>query len=204
MTITVACVKQGAKYPPEYVLVLRDMVARRLRAAHRFVCLTDDRAGLDEGIEPVALNPALRGWWAKIELFRPGVFEGRVLYLDLDVCVVGNLDEVVEHGGITDLRDWGWASSEYSSSLMVWDAGEHEAIWTEWHPSVPRRLDGDQKWITETTALGWRLLPHAWHRSYRYHCKEGIPVDCRVVSFHGPDKPHSAPAAWVKEVWRRG
>jgi len=49
--ITVACVKQGAKYPPQYVLVLRDMVARRLRSSHRFVCLTDDRTGLDDGIE---------------------------------------------------------------------------------------------------------------------------------------------------------
>ena len=45
--LTVACLKWGRKYGVDYVNILRDMVRRHLAVPHRFVCLTDDPAGIE-------------------------------------------------------------------------------------------------------------------------------------------------------------
>lgn len=198
---TVACVKAGTLYPAHYVNVLRDMVARHLEPPYRFVCLTDDQHGIADGIETVALTPGRVGWWNKVELFRPGLFEGRVLFSDLDQVVVGPLARFFDLRGIIYLQDWGWDHFSYCSSVMVWDAGEHARIWTDWTASVPGRLDGDQDWITQLG--GWERLPQDWCRSYRYHAVAAPPPNSSFVCFHGKPKPHELPAChWASKVWR--
>jgi hypothetical protein len=198
--ITVACVKWGAKYPARYANVLRAAVARHLARPHRFVCLTDDPSGLDAGIEARALSPGRVGWWNKLELFRPGQFEGRVLYLDLDSVIVGDLAPLAARCGIVWLDDWGWRRRVYGSGTMVWDAGEHADAWNDYTPEVAARLEGDQDWLTELG--GWaRLLPPLV-RSYRYHCRGGPPPGCVVVGFHGAPKPHEVRGGWVPQHWR--
>ena len=71
--LTVASVfKSGGTYFPKYVRVLRDAVRRNLTIPHRFVCLTD----VDVPCERI---PLIHGWpsfYSKIELFRPGLFDG--------------------------------------------------------------------------------------------------------------------------------
>ena len=47
---TILCMKWGKKYGPEYVNRLHSMVSRHLTIPHRFVCLTDDKTGLNAGI----------------------------------------------------------------------------------------------------------------------------------------------------------
>lgn len=184
--ITVACVETGNYLGrgEQYVATLRSMVARNLKQPHRFECLRPDIGC---------------GWWNKIALFRPGQFEGRVLYLDLDVVITGSLDELVEHVGTIHLRDWGWTKNDYCSSVMVWNAGDHAEVWENFGPDVPKRFRGDQDYLT---ALGgWDRLPAEMLRSYRYHCKQAVPVGCRVVNFHGVPKPHEV-GGWVAENWR--
>ncbi len=185
--ITVACVNQGnyLGLGDLYVEAMRSMVARFMKQDHLFVCLKD------EGEE--------KGWWAKIELFRPGRFFGRVLYLDLDTVVVGNLDELVEHKGIIDLIDWGWKTHTLCTSTMVWDAGEHEEVFTKFDSSVKKRFRGDQDWITELG--GWAVLPAHLCRSYRYHSVVKPPAGCAVVAMHGSPKPHEIQFGWVPEAW---
>ena len=187
--ITVACVEWG-NYEgrgEEYVAKLRSMVARNLKQPYRFECLR--------------LDIGLTGWWNKVALFRPGQFEGRVLYLDLDCVITGSLDELVERKGIIHLRDWGWTKNDYGSGVMVWDAGEHAEIWSRFTPDVPKQYRGDQDWLTHLG--GWAALPAPPVLcSYRYHCKSGPPKGCAVVSFHGAPKPHSITTGWVPEYWR--
>ena len=192
--ITVACVNVGDRYPDHYVHILRDMVYRYLHAEHRFVCLSD------HDIEDVEVQKVPnQGWWSKIELFRPGRFEGRVLYLDLDVCVVGPLDDLIERPGI--IKDWHLPS--FNSSVMVWDAGTLDHIHRLWVPEVALRLHGDQDWITEMEP-DWPLFPEGWCVSFKKHCTPKVPPDARVVCFHGTPKPHEVLTGWVPEVWRIG
>ena len=64
--LNVVCVKWGSwcrPHGPRYVNNLYRGVTRNLEAEHRFVCFTDDPAGLDPGIEVRALPGNLSGWW---------------------------------------------------------------------------------------------------------------------------------------------
>lgn len=193
-SLTVACVCVGPAYSDDYVLILRDMVQRYLNIPHRFVCLSDRE------IPSVECMPVEhRGWWTKIELFRPGRFEGRVLYLDLDVAVVGPLDDLVARPGI--IRDWHLPT--FNSSVMCWDAGTLDHVYSLWVPDVALRLHGDQDWITEMAA-DWSTFPAAWCVSYRSHARDRVPTDARVVCFHGRPKPHEIVSGWVPKVWKIG
>jgi uncharacterized Rossmann fold enzyme len=194
--ITVACVKWGTKYGAEYVNILRAMVAKNLKREHDFVCLTDDPAGIDKGIEIIPLPEGLEGWWNKLYLFS-GILTGKILYLDLDVCITGSLDELVTKHGI--IHDWNLPS--YNSSVMVWRHGEHNNIWNDFTPDVSERLHGDQDWISELG--GWPLLPHHWCVSYRLHATDWPPAGAKIVCFHGDPKPHDAPSEWVRLIWSK-
>jgi hypothetical protein len=187
--ITVACVEWGDYLGRGtlYVRALAAMVADNLPEPHRFVCLTDQPAR-HPGIDCVELQPGRVGWWNKLELFRPGLFEGRVLFLDLDSIITGPLTELVESKGIIHLRDWGWTHDVYGSGVMVWDAGEHADVWICADPRRFGTYHGDQDFITELG--GWDRFPPHLARSYRYHCKDIVPKGCAVVCFHGEPKPH--------------
>lgn len=198
--LTVACVEVGdyEGRGDEYVEKLWLMVGRHLRQPFRFVVLTDEplRHGDCESIQ---LSDPPRNWWAKAELFRPGRFEGRVLYLDLDSVIVDSLDELVQHKGIIHLDQWGWKQKVYGSGCMVWDAGEHTDIWSRFDESVMLRFRGDQDWMTHLG--GWDALPFPLVCSAKYHCKSGPPKGASVVCFHGPVKPHNDRRPWVREAW---
>ena len=88
--LTVACVYRsgGKMYSTEYVRVLRDMVARNLTRPHRFVCLSD----VEVPCERIPLITDWPGFYAKIEIFRRGLFQGPVLYFDLDTIIHGSIE----------------------------------------------------------------------------------------------------------------
>ncbi len=115
--INVVSVRVGDKYGIEYVTRLHDGIARHLDEEQAHYCLTDDPDSLPDGIEPILVNPSLPGWWAKVQLFDLDTMPWRngaeVLYMDLDVCVTGRLEEL-PHGII---RDWHWPT--YNSSVFM-------------------------------------------------------------------------------------
>lgn len=203
--ITIACVEHGdyQKRGAEYVRKLKAAVHRNVACEHRFVCLTDDpkrHPGVDCQMLPSRERDGLSGWFAKVYCFTPHRFEGRVVFLDLDVLVTGSLDELAAHKGITHLGQWGWAKNDYGSAVMVWDAGEHPEVWAKYNVNVPHRFRGDQDYLTQLG--GWEALPEGMTRSYRYHCKDGVPGGCIVCCFHGPDKPHLlADDHWTRRYW---
>lgn len=199
--LTVACVEWGnyLQRGTEYVQKLRSMVARHLSAPHRFVCLTDALAPRDR-VESIAVTPGRVGWWNKVELFRPGLFAGRVVAFDLDTVIVGSLDELAATKGTVHLTDWGWPANMYGNAIMVWDAGEHEEIWTRYTPAVAQRLRGDNDWMYELG--GWPALPKGMNVSYRYHAKKVPPPGAVTVSMHGTPKCHEITTGWVPGAWR--
>lgn len=217
--LTVACVKWGKLYGPEYVNTLFDMVRRNLPAglAGRFVCFTDDSAGLDEGIETRALPGGLHGWWNKLYLFAPEAFQRgeRVLYFDLDTAITGPLDAIAAYKGpFAILRD-AYRKDGLQSSVMAWEAGnwtqEFWRIWNFWERPTPE--GGDQAWIEQISAgmpKGfdqmrtdiWQQLFPGHLRSYKVECRTTIPKGTSVVFFHGHPRPHEVISGWVPEVWK--
>ena len=74
MKYTVACMKWGNKYGPDYVNKLYNMAKRNLTLPFTFVCFTDDADGLLPEIDARPLpemalpDPQERGW-RKLALF---------------------------------------------------------------------------------------------------------------------------------------
>jgi len=200
--VTVVCVEVGNYLGRgrEYVEKLRGSVARHLKAPHEFVIVTDDPRRHPIGSNFRSVEPGLVGWWVKCQLFKHGLFEGRVLYLDLDTVIVGPLDPIAEAKGILYLSQWGWDKHTYGSGVMCWDAGEHRDVWNLYTNQVPLWHQGDQDWITKIG--GWPSLPMYRLKSYRYHCKKGVPPGTSVVCFHGKPRPHEVSDRFVLDHWK--
>lgn len=216
MSLTVACVwvKANVPYGTEYVTNLRSMVARHLPRAHQFVCLTDRSWMLPEDIRtiPIQLGRGLNGWWAKLELFAPNRFHGRVLYLDLDSLIVAPLDPIVDfpapfalvpHAGTFNGKDGLAVVKRFNSSVMVFDADTMPPLLTRWTPDVAKRLHGDQDFIGETLP-GSAVMPEAWFpRLSEIRHLSSPPAEAKVVLCKKPKNSIAADLyPWVKRVWR--
>lgn len=216
--LNLVCVRVGDKYGPEYVETLFDMLLRNLTTREGKValwCVTDKPDELPEGVNAIAHDPELPGWWQKVRLFSsdmPWEAGDPVVYFDLDVAITGRLEDFVQTKGI--IQDWHWPC--YNSSVMSWDHGEHAEIWDHFdrgHIDKPGGLiaadllpkgqvnGGDQEWITESSA--WDTFPKEWFRSYR-DAKAWPPSDCKAVIFHGDPKPHEVSEGWVADTWKVG
>lgn len=150
-------------YGPEDVRLLRRMVDRHLTVPHEFVCITDQPEAFDD-IRTVRLDPAVRVpglIFDKLMTFHPeaGVLIGsRILTMDLDCVVVGNMDRLVQRDEPLVLwRNPGrqpWANPEgkgktralYNTSMVLLNAGTRPDIWTRFKP---RNRGGDQDWVSE-------------------------------------------------------
>jgi len=106
-------------YDPSWVQKLRRGVARNLSEPHRFVCLTDFSDIAD--VETIPLKHGWMTYWSKVEMFRPGLFDGPTLYFDVDSMVCSKLDELIKtFDGMTMLTDY--YQTFCNSGFMRWDA----------------------------------------------------------------------------------
>lgn len=205
--LTVWTVCNGDKYTDDDVLAVRFMVARHLDQPYRFRCLADREI---TGIDTFVPDEQWPGWWAKTLLFRYST--GLNLYLDLDVVVVGPLDDLVSeqlslpanwaqsgHGGCqSSVMSWGLDYSYLPDLFRVEDLD----------PPTPldcgryHGLHGDQDYITLHMGSpgDGSVAPMRGVYSYKYHCQNGPPADARVVAFHGTPKPAEVNAEWVKQA----
>jgi hypothetical protein len=229
--LTVACVWVRGHVPfgVEYVERLHAMARRAIGRPFRFVCLTDRPGELPAGVEPIVIShpKGLKGWWAKVQLFNPAYFErGRVLYLDLDVLLVGALDDVIDypaafalapHAGTFEGKDGLAVVKRFNSSVMVWDVAWPLEVFTRWTPAVAERLWGDQDWIGELLPDA-HAMPAVWFPRLSQCLRvspmpagqplaeprwAGVPKDARVVLCKKPKNVEAA-RRWpaVEQLWR--
>jgi len=173
--LTVACVcVPGGIYKRKHVNRLRKQIGEHMEQPYAFHVI-------DRSDKP--------GWWAKIDLFQPGRFAGRVLYLDLDVTVVGPLDDLADYPyPFCAIADYQYPL-RINSSVMAWDPGAMDEAWMQWTPEVMGRVHGDQDWIHETVPAF--RFPRRWCPSYKAHVLPAgkVPDDARVIVYHGGFKP---------------
>lgn len=218
--------KWGERYPSDYVNRLYRAVTQHLRLGHRFVCFTDCAVGLDPGIEhrpipaiPLPREAWNRGIWPKLGLFAQGTFATgtAVLYLDLDVMVLGSLDGFAERllasGGLHIVREWNPTLVRAlplrlrpdrggNSSVLAWIAGEQTQIFERFcaDPDAARRgCRNDQQFISRY-ALRRSYWPCRWCGSFKRHCVPYWPLRrllgpprrprwCAILIFHGKPDP---------------
>lgn len=238
--VTVLCMKWGAKYGPDYVNRLYAMVARRLARPFRFLLLTDDPAGVRADVEtapipalPPVDQPKERGW-TKIAAFAPELaprLAETVLFLDLDVVVMGPLDPLLEQpGAFPMIRDWYQRGRPVgNSSVFRFRPADQGSIFKAFAAdsrAISRRFRNEQEFVSAHAHAAGQLSfwPSSWCQSFRVSCLDPWPVRflttprppkaCSVLVFHGEPKPPDAiagfpaffqtcrPAPWIADHWR--
>jgi hypothetical protein len=216
--LTVACVLRASKvYTPEWVARLQRGVARHLSLPHRFVCLSD----VDVPCERIPLETEWPGWWSKIELFRPGLFNGPVLYFDLDTVVVGSLDAMAAYPHKFTAAHEFYRPQQLCSTAMAWrgDFGIWQAFadnptfhmkhWDSRVTWAKTRRIGDQAFIDahlRATGVGVAFFRDVCGArsvaSFKVDdCSLRPPADAAVVAFHGKPKPNEIIGGWVRDQW---
>ena len=219
--LTVVCFKwrrpgYRSTFGPETVNALRRMVRRHYAAPHRFVCLTDDPAGLDAEVEarPIWTDyadvPSPHGGgnpscYRRLRLFAPDVgaeLGPRFVAVDLDTVIVRDVRPLWDRHedfviwGETDPRSW------YNGSMMLLTAGARPHVWTDFDPaSSPAKAKAAGKFGSDQGWISYRLGPGeaTWKKadgvySYRVHlvrygAAAKLPADARIVMFHGKHDP---------------
>ena len=208
-------------FGPETVNVLRRMVARHYPHPHRFICVTDEAAGLDAQVEVIpAWNDFARvpspfggrnpSCYRRLRAFHPDiatVFGERFVSLDLDTVVVGDLTPLWDRP--EDFVIWGDTNprTAYNGSMFLLRAGSRPQVWTRFDPATsPARarragqFGSDQGWISYCLGPGeakWTRRDGVYSYRNEIRARGGaVPGTARIVFFHGHYDP------WMPEIRR--
>lgn len=230
----IVCLKHGTKYDSAYVNTLYSMIKRNCTVDYEFVCFTEDSSGLDKDIRTLPLPhiPATKGWWYKTFFFSPDFpLKGTILYLDLDVIIFRNIDNLFTFcpGQFCILKDFNrsirpdW--KKFNSSVFRLESGSQAHVYNNFikDPATPiRRFHGDQDWIFDQIRKDFQYWPDSWIQSYKWEMRgrpamvrdnrgsrnfsaPGTPKildDTSIAVFHGEPNPHNCVDPWCKENWR--
>lgn len=224
-SVNVLCLKWGTRYPVEYVNKLYRGVTRQLKRKFHFFCCTDDPVGLDNQIRiiPFPDNPGIKRGWpdilVKLMLTRNGFggLQGPTLFLDLDIVIMGSLDDFFEFepGRFCIIHNWvhrrkkilGLRPFVGNSSVFRFTAGVdsnyiYQTFIDEMHLAENRKhFNTEQAFLTYAAkdVIWW---PEDWVKSFKWNCRPLFPLnliyapsqpkDCRILVFHGKPDPEEA------------
>lgn len=186
----VLVLRSGPEYKPEHVYALADNILK-FHPDAKISCLSDLNLSHPK-VERIPLLHYWPRWFSKIELFRPGLFEGPTLYLDLDTVVIDRIDVDCNH--FTMLPDV-YKKRSYGSGAMCWTHPptqiyerfkERDRYFISAY-NVSKRW-GDQAFIRDYLGYRPRVFGEEF-RSYKVHCKDSVPCGTKVVYFHGKPRP---------------
>lgn len=194
--ITYACVlRSGGIYDAEWVRKLSAQVARHATKPHRFVCLSD----VDVPCERIHLTEGWPGWYSKLELFRPGHFDGPVIYLDLDTLVLGDLSplEAYADGPLATLSDF-YRPQMSASGVLCWS--DDPELWDVRPKAVTARRRMDL-WLDKHGP--WRRIQDGVDGVYslKAHARSGPPEGAMLVCGHGNPRFSDPAAGWAHRYW---
>ena len=227
----VICIKWGNYYGVDYVNKLYNMVIRNTTYPINFYCFTDNSDGLNENIIakplPVMNVEQLRYAYQKeaglCDDNLGGLKGQRVLYFDLDVLIVDNMDsffEYPEDDKFYIINDWNTKGDTVGQATCYsWVVGtlghvkedfekDPEAIYKKFYTASQEYLSS--KVIEKYGKLNF--WPDSWIRSFRFHClptplipflrkfkMAKIPQNAKVIAFHGYPKMIDAITGLWKE-----
>lgn len=212
----VICMKWGTAYTAHDVNILHSMVRRHLTRPHRFVCFTDDAAGIATDIECFPLPDVRvpqhlqREAWFKLGTFVAPLADlhGTALFLDLDVVIVDNIDSFFEQAGeFCIIHNWTHPDRSIgNSSVYRFEIGAHADILARYNRDPEHaKANYRNEQVFLSRQLGADRLsywPQQWCRSFKRHClpprllapfiAPRLPAQAKIIVFHGHPKPEAA------------
>jgi len=186
--VNVLCIKHGSLYSHEYVNRLFNMVSRHCSLPFNFYCITENTTNINPEISCLPLpNIPVSGWWFKPYIFsRHLPFKGPVLYLDLDLVIVDNIDKLFsyEPKKLCTIRDFvrvqagSW--KRFNSSVMRFSANKYSYIWESFAGDIRRntqRFRGDQDYLYHVASSAGVCYPDEWIKSYKWEIRKSGKVD---------------------------
>lgn len=204
--ITVACVlRSGGRYTADWVRKLQAGVAKHAQGEYRFVCLSD----VAVPCERIPLQEAWPRWWSKIELYTAGLFDGPVLFLDLDTVIVGDVLPLARATpGFTMVSDFFWPSEGNSCAVsFMGDVSKIRRVFERdvrgniirWDRARGAKI-GDQG-FTFATMRPVDFFSRDEVVSFKRSGRNGAPAGARLICFHGNPKPDQPLAGWAHDEW---
>jgi hypothetical protein len=234
-TIDCACVIHGDAYSWNYVDKLYSMLCRHLTPRVRLHVYTEADREVPEpyikhALEPLAIANPKRAWWYKMQLFNTAHHSGSLLYFDLDVVIVGNLDWIWQQplDNFWTIRDFKylWRPTFYgiNSSVMWWNTGKYAYIWEKFKKQdleyTMKKYHGDQDYITAEMPIKelkffyaervqswrWQAVDGGYNFTKKCHQAPGLGTQLlpltSILVFHGNPKPAEVVDSLVQQHWR--
>ena len=230
-----ACVIHGAGYDWIYVERLYSMLCRHLTRPVRLHVYTEANRPVPDHLIKHALQDwgfvgPKKSWWYKLQLFNTEHHVGPMLYFDLDVVIVNNIDWLwqlpLRH--FWTIRDFKylWKSNwtGANSSVMWWDTTQYKHIWeTVVKQDInffTAKYRGDQDFISDVIPTAHRRFFHTeWVKSWRWECLDGgfdfrsrkylnpssrttVSKETRIIVFHGSPNPHETTDPAIAPHWQ--
>lgn len=233
--IDCACVIHGTAYDWIYVDKLYSMLSRNFSRPVRLHVWTEHGRPVPAPYIKHALTdwPGIGGprksWWYKMQMFDPAHYRGRLIYFDLDIVIVANLDWMLtldpQHfWAVRDFRHlFRGAWHGINSSCMIWHTETYEYVWQQFMThniqAVTRQYPGDQDFLNATIEIKHRrYLKESAIKSWRWQVLDGgmdfrkkvykrpdagsiIPPETAIMIFHGHPKPHEISDPVVVQNW---
>lgn len=203
-------------FTAHHVNTMRKMVRRNYPGDLRFICITDDPDGIDDGIEVVRLwdkhrdilNPSWPGsgpsCYRRLRAFSKefeDIAGKRFVSIDLDVVITGDLTAVFDRPEDFVIYDPLMTGYKYNGSMWLMTTGSRSQVWERFDGKTsPQEAasaghkGSDQAWMQYVLGANEAV----WDRrhgvmSYRRDCRDrmrgGLPKAARVVMFHGRPDP---------------
>ena len=170
------CVRTGNKYGTMYVDKLYNMVTRHSNDI-KFNVITDSKKDWRPEINQIVVSPLFPTWWNKIHMFRDDIgLEGRVLFMDLDIVVIRNIDHLWDFEGdaFVIIQDFNRCRiPNYhvrNSSVMKFNAGQEVHVWKKFlndPQKIISQFRGDQDYMTSLFRQS-PIWPRDWIMSYKW------------------------------------
>lgn len=225
---TVICMKWGTRYGADFVNRLYSAIQRNTARETQLICLTDDPSGI---IEPVRCEPIpdinlpddlVVTPWRKLVLWKDKLagLEGDVLFLDLDLVITGNLDELFDYepGRFCVIENWTQIGKGIgNTSCFRWNIGSQKHIFDKLETEQARILSTyriEQVYISREVddMVFW---PRLWCASFKHTLlpkwplnffqTPRLPPETKIVAFTGkPDQDEAVDGKWpVKSAWKK-
>jgi hypothetical protein len=214
----VICINWGTKYGPPFINRLYAMAARNITPPFSFTCFTDNSAGVRaevrcEPLPPLDVKMPVRtlGIWPKARLWGPALadLKGPVLFLDLDLVVVGNLDPFFEVGEPDDVILSRNPAKPFErlgqTSCFRFPVGKLlplQELFRADPQGIADKYRFEQRFVTRHAPGGIKFFPRTWVRHFRHDCRRMFPLNyilsprlprgARVVIFPGGLHPQHA------------
>jgi hypothetical protein len=235
-TLDCACVIHGDKYSWEYVERLYNMIAANTRYKIRMHVFTEPHRSVPDNmikhelIEWPGISGPKKSWWYKMQMFDPKHQLKKVLYFDLDVVIVDNIDWLWD---LSDQYFWAIRDFKYlwrpewngiNSSVMLWNNVKLNWIWDSFSSkninATVRLFHGDQDYLNSILDdKTRRFLNTDFVKSWRWQCLDGgfdiksrayqnpnagtsIFPCTKIMIFHGNPKPHEIQDPVVHKYWK--